>query len=648
MVFIHTLKISYSDRRRTMKNIFIRKGLFLPLLAIIYALIGISASYGGNIMVSPGKFDHFAVQLPEKVRAGEGFMVKLYAYDAHDNLITNFAETGKDFKILISGSAQAQPSMLKASAFVGGAAGISITGKKAESITLSVFESGGTVPVMTKDVTILPNKLDHFFIQSPQSITAGNKFDVKIIARDAFDNPVTDAEIENRNIKVTFSGTTGFKIVNPALLFRNGVGIATLTAEKIGESAIEVYDSATGSKGVSHSVKVVPAGLSHFNVYAPKEAVAGEPFEITISALDAFDNPIDNYASSGKGVNISSTGQAKTSPSFISQSDFKNGQAVVRLKYEKAEDISIAVTENNKAQQGRSTAIRINPSAPENFAVVTPNRAVAGQAFKVKIEAYDRFNNLVKNYNLIGNDVYLNVTGTGMLSPNMVSASDFMNGVASVEVIYNKAESFTITASMAAKRGDKKITVKTSKEDARAFKAPEVTKKPSAALLVPKPAEKMKAEKQVVEKKSAPKAKQKPEKTKKLAAVIKKHKEKKEPARVMGKVFEVNKVSVIEAKNKAMIIMSLKVPNVDLEYKDRVESARGKEWIVLNLKPAVNKTKRLWRFKSAFINEIRIEEDPILARVLNVRIETLSKQFTFDVNRVKDSLVISITHLPAN
>ena len=82
-------------------------------------------------------------------------------------------------------------------------------------------------------------------------------------------------------------------------------------------------------------------------------------------------NPIDNYSSSGRGVNIGSTGQAKVSPSFIGQSEFKNGQAVVKLRYEKAEEISIVASESGMSQQGKSTAVKINPAAPESFAVVT-------------------------------------------------------------------------------------------------------------------------------------------------------------------------------------------------------------------------------------------------------------------------------------
>ena len=83
-------------------------------------------------------------------------------------------------------------------------------------------------------------------------------------------------------------------------------------------------------------------------------------------------------------------------PSFAGPSEFRNGQAIVNLRYEKAEEISIVATENNKSQQGKSTSMKVNPSAPDNFMVATPDTAVAGQRFKIKIEAYDKFNNIVR------------------------------------------------------------------------------------------------------------------------------------------------------------------------------------------------------------------------------------------------------------
>ncbi|MBI5204748.1 MAG: hypothetical protein HZA11_07525 [Nitrospirae bacterium] len=630
-----------------MKNISVPKKLLLSFLSVACILAVSGVAYSGNIIIKPGKFDHFAVQIPEKSRAGEGVMVRLQAYDVHDNLITDFGEAGKDFKVSVSGSAQAQPSTLKSASFTGGTAGINITDKKAESVTLSISEFGSTVPVVTREIVISPNKLDHFLVQSPQSAVAGNNFDVKVIARDAFDNPVADTEIDGRNIKITSSGGTNFKVINTPAVFKNGASIATLMGEKVGEAAVEVHDTVTGSKGASPGIKVMPAILSHFKVYAPKETVAGQQFEVTIGAFDAFDNTIDNYASYGSGVNISSTGQAKLLPSFAGPSEFRNGQAIVNLRYEKAEEISIVATENNKSQQGKSPSMKVNPSAPDNFTVATPDTAVAGQRFKIKIEAYDKFNNIVRNYNLAGNDVYLNVTGTGVLSPKVVPASEFVGGIATLDVVYDRAESFAISASMATKR-EEKITVKEQKAEpvAPAAKAAE---KPS----VPKAVERSTAEKH--EEKPVRKAAEKPVKPEKQApakeekAVAKKAEIKeavKEPVKekkAKEKFFEIKKVSIIEAKNKAMVIINMKSPNGPLDYKGEIDSQKGKDWIKVSLKPAVNKAKKLWKFKSAFVKEVLIEDDA-KADGLIIRVETLSKQVTFDVNKVKDSLVISITN----
>lgn len=524
-----------------MRNQLVLKKLLLSVFVFSYALACSVASYGGDITVSPGKFDHFTMQLPEKAIAGEEVIVKIEAFDMYDNLITNFAETGKDFKVAITGSAHAQPAILRAVSFTRGTAGITIMNKKTETITLSLYETGVSSPIVTKDIKISPNRLDHFIVQCPPSAVAGGSFDVKIIAK------------------------------------------------------------------------------------------------------DAFDNLIDNYAALGSGVNISSTGQARVFPSFIGQSEFRGGQAVVKLRYEKAEGINIIATENNKNQTGRSDIVKIHPSAPDKFVTITPANAVAGQKFRIKIEAYDKFDNLVKDYNLTGNDVNLNVTGTGVLSPKAVPAAEFIDGISSVDVIYDKAESFTITALMSVRRSEKAEEKEQIKEETAAPKAVKET------LFE----EKSKAEaKEVVAEKVVPKAADKTEKVEKPAVQTKQEKtqgakaEKKvavKEKKTKEKLAEIKKVSIIEAKNKAMVIINMKALSGEFEYKERRESLHEKEWIVLKLKPAVNKTKAMWKFDSAFVGEVRIEENKAEPGSLSVWIEAKAKDFIVDVNRVKDSLVVSIS-----
>lgn len=601
-----------------------KKSLIFSVL-IIGLLMFSDLANCGSITVKPGNFDHFTLQLPERIKAGEVFIVRLQVYDAHNNLISNFEETGKDFRVAVSGSAQVQPSILKAVSFAAGNASIGIIGKKAETITLSIFEAGATVPVLTKEITILPNKLDHFFIQSPQSVTAGSNFDIKIIARDAFQNPITDVDVDAKNLRLVSSGSTVFKTISSPSVFRDGVSMATLSAEKTGEALIEVRDQVTGSKGATSNVKVSPAMLSYFKVFGPKEAVAGEPFEVVIKAYDAFDNLIDNYASKGNGVVITSSGQAKISPSFINQAEFKSGQAFVRLRYEKAEEISVIVTENNRTQQGKSASIIVHPSAPDNFTVITPDSAVAGQKFKIKIEAYDKFGNLIKNYNLIGSDVYLNVTGRGKLLPRMVSASEFIDGIASVDVIYDKAESFLISASLTPKIDEKKPLVREHKEE----KMPEVPIK-TEVVPVPKP--------KTIEKAERPEAAVKEEKT-----AVKKPEKEQIGKKKAEDIFEVKKISLIEAKNKAMVVINMNTPYGNLEYNAQKQTSNKEDFIKVVMKPSINKAKKEWRFKSSFIPTVRIDQDKNNPNALKISVRVLSKDFEYEAKRIKDLLVISVT-----
>ena len=417
-------------------------------------------AYSGTIVIKPGQFDHFTLQAPDKIVAGENFVMKVYVYDANNNLITNFSEYGKEFKVEVSGPSTIQPSILNGKSFSGGIANILINNKKSENIIFSIKESGGTVPVISKDLFVVPNKLDHFELQSQSTVTAGNIFDVKIIAKDMFDNTVNDIDI-GRNIKMTSTGTSSMKQVgSPTIDFRNGTGTASFVSEKVGDSVIELQEVSTGSSGKTNSISINPASLSNFKIQAPGKVIAGEPFELLIAAYDTYGNVVTNYAAVGGGIGLSTTGNSKIEPSVISPSDFKNGQAIMKVVYEKAEEIQVIAKESNRNQEGRTDGILVMNTSPDHFVVITPETAMSGQRFKIKVEAYDKFNNMVSNFNLTGSDVALTTSGTGSITPARISFSDFINGVAVLDVLYDKAESFLISARMLGEKPAGRITMK--------------------------------------------------------------------------------------------------------------------------------------------------------------------------------------------
>lgn len=711
--------------------------LYGLLVAFSLTFFQFTYSQAGTVVVKPGQFDHFTLQVPDRIIAGENFIIRAQAYDANKNLITNFSETGKEFKVDIQGSATVQPSVLSAASFSGGSANITLNSTKAGKFLFSLRESGGTVSVISRELFVRPNKLDHFELQAPTRVTAGSSFDVRIIAKDLFENTVDDLTV-GRNIKFNSTGSSSVKMVGgTAVDFRNGMATASFLSEKAGNLFIELQEVSTGSRGHTPEISIAPSSLSSFKMQAPRMVTAGEAFDLLIAAYDAFDNVVSNYSSVGAGVRLSTNGTSKIEPSFISPAEFKNGQATIRIAYEKAEDIQIQAKESNREQAGKTADIQVSNTDPDHFVVVTPDSAVSGQKFKIKVETYDKFNNVVKNFNLVGNDVLLSVTGNGTITPSSLLPSEFINGVAMVDVMYDKAESFLISARMAADRTPGRISIKEQPERKEVPQTKEVqrvpdrqksfaetvpqkpaaireeppkpamtkTEKPAvqeplaAKKAVPKPVKEAFIKEESARKVTAKEAKTAPEPTK-ITEVQKKtlpdkpakapvqepdrkvaeksspiqevrpkttelKPEKKEPmtvreqkppavelARVEEKkiekpsaprLFSLSNISIIEAKNKAMLVINITNPNGHLEYSDVIESRYGKEWLKLRIKPAVRASDKLFKFRSAFVGDVMVEEDRAEQDTLNVFIEMIPSGITFDIARIKNTLVVTLS-----
>jgi hypothetical protein len=386
--------------------------------------------------------------------------------------------------------------------------------------------------------------------------------------------------------------------------FKNGMCAVTLISQKSGTAIVEARDLITGSSGTSEKIDVINGPVNSFRVFVPKEVIAGEPFEVSVVAVDRFSNVVSNYSTTGSGVIITSSGKLKPFPSSLPAYEFANGQAKFDLRYDAAEDISIIITEMGKAQKGTSEGIKVVSPIPERYEITTPDSAVAGQKFKIKITAYNQLGRVIRNYNIVGPDVQLSTTGTGTLMPNRIPASEFVNGTAVVEVQYNKAESFAIIA------GPAKPAVAVKKP------APVPTKEPT---------------------KVAPPVKE-PKKPKK-AKEEKKEKEEKAEA----KALEITSISLVEPKKKSTI--SIHIPNFDaaIKYSASTETVEGKKWIVVRIKPAVSKIEKAVKFESSFVGNVMVEEDKKEKGAVLVKIEQL-KPSKFHVTKEKNSLTVTLKH----
>lgn len=633
-----------------MKVISLRRYLALHALFVFIFVMSGNTVHGSGIVAKPGKLKTFVLHMPEKILAGEGIVVTIKAHDAYGNLIKDFDKTSKkDFEATVSGSAYVQPSILKASSFVGGGTTVTLTDKKAEKITLSISEIGSAGAIVTEDITVLHNKLNHFAVEAPSAAKAGERFDVKIIAEDIFNNTVTDYK-KTGDVKITSRGTTTLEVLSTTSLdFKNGVAIVSVVGKKSGETVVEVNDSLTNSKGQSGKIIINPAMLSYFKVNAPSDVTAGEPFDVTLHAYDAFDNPVD-YSLSGNGVNLISTGQNKLAPSSVSRAEFKGSQTTVKAKYERAEDIAIIVKEKDDKQEGKSNLIKIKNSSPEQFVIVSPNEITAGDEFNIKIEIYDRYKNPVKNFNVIGGNVRLSASGTGILSPNIVSFQSFVEGIANVKVVYDKAESFIISADMVSPKVYEKIPSGKPKIEEKIKPSKKARKSKRAAI------EEMPSgvSEQKIAKSETPPPEQTEDKKPAIETDEQKKAAKEEPLKEIKKKteradpFELKSITTVDDKDKVLIYLGLEEGKSELAYETDIINIEGEkeDWLKVTMKPATRGAIRpIKRIKSALTTgRIRIEEDKTQQNVLNIMFElTPYKDRTIKISKDLGYLIVSIT-----
>lgn len=460
-----------------------RRTINLAILAAATgtALLGLAVATetrAATILVKPGKLDHFVLTAPPSALAGENFLVRIEPFDANGNLITEFRGKAGAFAVNVSAGGEVVPGKLKSEEFAGGAT-VKVASKRAGILELTVTEGEGSTPLASVQARILPNRLDRFVINVPREVTAGEAFQARVIAQDAYGNTKDDlADIrESLRIEIQGSGTavSTDKTTPP---FRGGEAAFTFQPRKAGSIRVAVQETRTRSAGESAGIKVNPAALHHFTVLGPKAAVAGEKFIVLISAFDGFENPVANYEAQGDGVVLRSSGTGALAPAAVPAKEFNGGQARVTLTYTKAEALRVGVREQNREAGGESDAILVAPGDPDQFRVSTPAEAVAGETFPVQIEALDRFGNLIEDYDLRGLEVHLSTDGRGQLSPGAISPASFVRGKAAVSLLYNRAESFSVVAALSKEALDKLVAER--KRQASAPPAPELSPEDAA------------------------------------------------------------------------------------------------------------------------------------------------------------------------
>ncbi len=377
--------------------------------------------------------DYFEIStISSSQTAGVPFNVIITAKDNQNNTVTDFSGTG----VLTDETGSLLPT--ETGSFSGGVWSGSLTITESGSGNKITITSSGKAG-NSNTFTVTPAGLDHFRfgpVGSPQE--AGTNFSLSIYAEDEFNNRVTSFTDYVNLIEST--GT-----ISPGVTgnFSSGAWNGNVRITK-SASDLVITASRSGSSGETNQFNVIAAPLHHFTLGTISTQAAGEPFTVSVTARDIYENVRTQFTSTVDMSDLTGTITPTVSGNF-SQGQW-TGNVVITNSYQNDQ---ITVTRSGGSESGTSLVFDVISSSVDHFVVNTiSSPQQAGAQFSITITAKDAQNNTVTDFN--GTAVLSDQTGT--ITPTVTG--NFNSGVWTSNITITKSRSNnTITVTSSGKAG---------------------------------------------------------------------------------------------------------------------------------------------------------------------------------------------------
>lgn len=271
------------------------------------------------------------------------------------------------------------------------------------------------------------------FSQQPGNRTVGTTFSpaIKVQILDGAGNPTNSAAtvtlaIGNNPGGGSLTGTTSVAAV---------AGVATFTNLKINKagSGYTLVASSSGlTAATSSAFTLTPGNATHYSLSAPASATAVASFNVTVTALDAFENVATGYVGTAK-FTVSGNSPGNTA--------LTNGSVTVSfLIPTPSASASITATDTVTSTITGSTTLAIVPGPTTKFQVFFPSSPTAGTPINVTVNAKDALNNSTPAYT--GTVRFTSTDATAILPADSV----ITNGTGVFLATLKIATSATVTA----------------------------------------------------------------------------------------------------------------------------------------------------------------------------------------------------------
>ncbi len=347
--------------------------------------------------------------------AGVRFTITVRALNVYGNTATSYLGTVV-FTTSDLGSGVSLPLPFTFTAEDAGVASFSAVlvtaGSQSINVTDTVNSSiNGSLAVMVThasvavSVTVLPGTA---------TITAGGS--------QAF--TATDKDVYGNTWDVT--STVNWSIDSGAGGSVSAGGLATAT--KVGTWTVTALDG-SGNTGAA-SLTVTSGAATQLVVSSVASQVAGAPFDVTVTAEDAYGNVATGYT--GTVQFASSDGQAV----LPADSTLSYGTGTFSITLVTAGSQSITATDTVTSSITGSLAVTVDPNVATQLVVISGASQIAGALFDVTVTAYDAYGNIATGY--LGTVTFTSSDlGAGVVLPSayMFTSGDAGSHVFSVTLV---------------------------------------------------------------------------------------------------------------------------------------------------------------------------------------------------------------------
>jgi hypothetical protein len=293
------------------------------------------------LLVNPGAASRlvFATQPPATVAAGTAFQPVVEVMDAYGNGVPGVAVTlGGTTSPTSNGNS------------VGYATFYVVAPARPGTYTVSA-SAPGLAPVTSSAYTVVAGAAETLTVSPAMTaVVAGSSFNVSLTFQDLFGNTADF----NGNVTLTSSDA---QLTPVTVTASHGTASATIALDRVGSLTLSANASNGLLQGTSGSITVSPAAAASFVVTsAVTWTYAGRPFNVTLTARDAYGNTATGY--NGSAALSASDGQA-VSPSQVTLS---NGTAAAAVTLN-SPDPSVALIARAGALSGTSASFQVLPPA---------------------------------------------------------------------------------------------------------------------------------------------------------------------------------------------------------------------------------------------------------------------------------------------